>query len=450
MQMIDRFFEVAVDWAWGWPLICLLVGGGTVLTLWSRFLPFFGARHACDIVRGKYDDPNDPGEISHFQALSTALSSTVGMGNIAGVAVAITQGGPGAVFWMWLAAIVGMATKFFTCTLACMYRQEDETGIPQGGPMYYIEAGLGPRFRFLAVLFSVCGLVGCLGIFQVNQLAEVLDTNHAVPRWATGVGSATLVAIVILGGIPRIGKVASLLVPFMCLLYVAACLFVLFQSWRMIPEIFLQILHDAFAGSAAVGGAAGITVSQVITTGVKRAAFSNEAGIGTAPMAHGAAKTKEPVREGLVAMMGPFIDTIVICSMTAFVILASGDWRPDGESDVKGIELTAHAFEAAIGAPGKYLITAAVVMFSISTMFGFAYYGRKCFAYLFGARRGRYYECFYVVAIGVAAVWSLDTVINMLDTAFALMAIPNMIATLLLAPRVVRATRDYFARSAII
>ena len=450
MQTIDRFFEVAAAWAWGWPLIVLLVGGGTVLTIVSKFLPFFGARHAYDIVRGKYDDPSDPGEISHFQALSTALSSTVGMGNIAGVAVAITQGGPGAVFWMWMAALVGMATKFFTCTLACMYRQKDETGIPQGGPMYYIEAGLGPRFRFLAVLFSVCGLVGCLGIFQVNQLAEVLVANHAVPRWMTGVGSATLVAIVVLGGVQRIGKVASFLVPFMCLVYVSACLLVLIQSWQMIPTIFLQILNDAFAGSAAVGGAAGITVSQVITTGVKRAAFSNEAGIGTAPMAHGAAKTKEPVREGLVAMVGPFIDTIVICSMTAFVILASGDWRPDGEADVQGIELTVRAFESAIGAPGKYLITTAVVLFAVSTMFGFAYYGRKCFTYLFGARRGRYYEYFYILALAVAAVWSLDTVINILDTAFALMAMPNMIATLLLAPKVVQATREYFSRHAIL
>ena len=448
MQMIDRFFAVAVDWAWGWPLIILLVGGGTYLTLRSRFLPFFGARHAYHIIRGKYDDPGDPGEISHFQALSTALSSTVGMGNISGVAIAITQGGPGAVFWMWVAAIVGMATKFFTCTLACMYRQTDETGTLQGGPMYYIEAGLGPRFRVLAVLFSICGLVGCLALFQVNQLAEVLEASHAVPRWATGAVSATVVAIVVLGGIQRIGKVASWLVPFMCLVYVLACLVVLCQSWRLIPEIFLQIVHDAFTGSAAVGGAAGITVSQVITTGVKRAAFSNEAGIGTAPMAHGAAKTREPVREGLVAMVGPFIDTLVICSMTAFVILASGDWRTGG--DVEGVALTAKAFESAIGELGKYLVTAAVVLFAISTMFGYAYYGRKCFAYLFGARRGRYYEYVYVGTLLVGAVWSLGTVVNMLDTAFALMALPNMIATLLLAPRVLQATRDYFNRSAIV
>lgn len=450
MQFIDRFFSVAAAWAWGWPLVVLLVGGGAILTLWSRFLPFIGARHAYDIVRGKFDDPADPGDISHFQALSTALSSTVGMGNIAGVAVAITQGGPGAVFWMWLAAIVGMTTKFFTCTLACMYRQTDETGQQQGGPMYYIEVGLGPRYRILAVFFAVCGLIGCLGIFQANQLAEVLDASHSVPRWATGLGSASLVALVVLGGITRIGRVAAWLTPMMCVVYVAACLFVLLQSWRQIPDIFLQILHDAFAGSAATGGAAGITVSHVITTGVKRAAFSNEAGIGTAPMAHGAAKTKEPVREGLVAMVGPFIDTIVVCSMTAFVILASGNCRPDGERDVQGVELTVRAFESAIGVPGKYLITTAVVLFAVSTMFGYAYYGRKCFAYLAGERRGRYYEYFYVAAIGVAAVWSLDTVINMLDTSFALMAIPNMIATLLLAPRVLQATRDYFSRSEIL
>ncbi|MFH2203821.1 MAG: sodium:alanine symporter family protein [Elusimicrobiota bacterium] len=443
MGLVDRFFAVAVDYAWGWPLIVLLVGGGAYLTIISRFIPFFQARHAADIISGKFDHPDDPGEISHFQALTTALSATVGVGNIAGVAIAITQGGPGAVFWMWVAAVVGMTTKFFTCTLASMYRKEDEAGIPQGGPMYYIEVGLGPRFRFLAVLFSVCGLVGCLALFQTNQLAEVLLLSHGVNPWITGVLGAAFVAIVILGGIERIGKVTEKLVPLMCGLYILACLYVVATRIGMMPGLFMDIVRDAFTGTAAVGGAEGIAVSTVITTGIKRAAFSNEAGIGTAPMAHGAAKTSEPVREGLVAMVGPFIDTIVICSLTAFVILSSGSWRREG---VQGVALTSDAFAGAMGEFGRILVTVAVVLFAVSTMVGYSYYGKKCFRYLFGRDRGKYYDYFYIFTMVAGAVWSVGTVVNVLDTAFALMALPNMIATLILAPRVMAAVRDYFAR----
>jgi AGCS family alanine or glycine:cation symporter len=443
MQLLDRFFAVTVDYAWGWPLIVLLIGGGAYLTLLTRFLPFRGLRHAYDILRGKFDDPNDPGEISHFEALSTALSATVGMGNIAGVAIAITQGGPGAVFWMWIAAVVGMATKFFTCTLACMYRKEDEDGVSQGGPMYYIEVGLGPKYRFLAVLFSVFGLVGCLAMFQANQLAEVLNASHGLPHKWTGLLGAAIVAVVIFGGISRIGKVAARLVPAMCVLYVGACLWVIAAHASAIPGVFVQIFSDAFTGTAATGGAVGIAVSKIIAVGVKRAAFSNEAGIGTAPMAHGAAKTKEPVREGLVAMVGPFIDTIVVCTMTACVILTTGVWRG---GEVKGVALTAQAFESVMGSSGRILVTVAVVLFALSTMFGYAYYGRKCFIYLFGKARGRLYDGFYVLSMGLGAVWSLDVVINMLDTGFAMMTLPNMIATLLLAPKVMDATRDYFKR----
>ncbi|MFH1724800.1 MAG: sodium:alanine symporter family protein [Elusimicrobiota bacterium] len=443
MAFVDRFFAVAVDYAWGWPLIILLIGGGAYLTFLSRFMPFFGARHAVQIIRGKWDDPNDPGEINHFQALTTALSATIGVGNIAGVAIAITQGGPGAVFWMWVAAVVGMATKFFECTLSIMYREEDETGNPQGGPMYYIEAGLGRRFRFMAVLFSVCGLIGCLSLFQANQLAKVLSENHAVNPWVTGFAMAAIVAVVILGGIRRIGRFTEKLVPFMCALYVLASLYILATRADIIPSILYRIVHDAFTGTAAAGGAAGIAVREVITTGVKRAAFSNEAGIGTAPMAHGAAKTKEPVREGLVAMVGPFIDTVVICSMTALIILSTDHWQ---QGAIRGVALTTQVFESALGGFGRLLITISVALFAISTMVGYSYYGKKCFAYLFGQRRGPLYNYFYIASLIVGAVWSVGTVVNVLDTAFALMAFPNMIATLLLAPRVMRAVRDYFSR----
>ena len=447
LEALDLFFAQAVDLAWGWPLIVLLIGGGAFLTLYSRFIPFLGARHALDVVRGKFDDPDDPGQISHFQALTTALASTIGVGNIAGVAVAITQGGPGAVFWMWVAAVVGMATKFFTCSLAAMYRKVDENGVVQGGPMYYIEVGLGPKWRFAAVLFSIFGLIGCLPMFQANQLAEVLEASHGVRPLFTGIACSVVVAAVILGGIERIGRFTEKLVPFMCLFYVGGCLYILASRIGHMPAVLSSILHDAFTGSSAVGGFEGVAVATVITTGIKRAAFSNEAGIGTAPMAHGAAKTDEPVREGLVAMVGPFIDTIVICSMTAFAILSTDLWQTRG---IQGTALTSAVFELAMGAPGRILVTISVALFAVSTMVGYSYYGKKCFAYLFGAARGRYYDYFLILALVFGAIWSAGTVVNILDTAFALMAFPNMIAALALSPRVMAAVRDYFSREHVV
>ena len=418
------------------------MGGGFVLTLYSRFLPFRGVHHAMQIVQGKFDSKEDPGDISHFQALSTHLSSTVGMGNIGGVAIAITQGGPGAVLWMWLAAVVGMATKFFTCTLSVMYRGKDSLGHVQGGPMYYIEEGLGKKFRFLAIFFSVCGTVGCLAMFQTNQLAEILVEAYDIKPWISGLVATFLGAVVVMGGLERIAQVATRLVPTMCLLYLGGGAFVIISNYTLISTIFGQIFHDAFNGTAAAGGVAGISFSAVLQTGIKRAAFSNEAGIGTAPMAHGAAKTSEPVREGLVAMIGPFIDTIVMCSLTAFVILASGNWRVQG---VKGVSLTTQAFETSMGDIGKFMLVLIVTLFGLSTMFGYSYYGKKCFNYLFGAEYGRLYDCFFLIMLFVGAVWSARMVINLLDTAFALMALPNMIAALLLAPRVMRKTRAYFS-----
>ncbi len=442
MNTVEHALQVAVDLAWGPPLLVLLLLGGLYLTLLSRFLPFSGARHAVDVLRGRYDRQGDPGQISHFQALSTALSATIGLGNIGGVAIAITQGGPGAVFWMWMAAIVGMATKFFTCTLAVMYRGRDSAGELQGGPMYYIEAGLGRHFRFLAVLFSICGMIGCLGMFQANQVAQILTTTYDVEPGVTGVVCVVLVAMVSLGGITRIGLVASRLVPAMCLLYVVAAVVIFARRLDLVPQVFGQIFHDAFTGTAAAGGAAGIAWSTVIRTGIKRAAFSNEAGLGTAAMAHGAAKTTEPVREGLVAMLGPFIDTIVVCSLTAFVILQTGLWR--GSEGVQGVSLTVAAFESVLGDAGRLLLVAIAALFGFTTMVGTSYYGRKCFSYLFGAEWSRIYDVFYMAMLLVGALWSVGAVVNLIDTAYALMALPNMIATLWLAPRVMTAAREYF------
>jgi AGCS family alanine or glycine:cation symporter len=430
-----------VDLAWGLPLVILLIGAGLFFTLRSGFLPFRGARHAFDILRGKYDDPSDPGEISHFQALTSALSATIGMGNISGVAIAVSLGGPGAIFWMWIAGLVGMSTKFFTCTLATMYRQKDERGIDQGGPMYFIEEGLGPKFKPLAIMFAVCGMVGCLALFQVNQLAGLMDNDWGVPRMATGVVCMLFVGAVILGGIVRVGQVTSKIVPAMFVLYILCAIYILAGHLGAIIPTLKSIITSAFGGMALVGGGTGVLFREVLVTGVKRAAFSNEAGIGTAPMAHGAAKTKEPVREGLIAMLGPFLDTNLVCTITALVILITGVPAADD-----GVVMTVSAFETAMPGVGSLILTLIIILFSISTMISYSYYSQKCARYLFGFNFGSKYVYVYILSLLPAAYWSQDMVINMLDTAFALMAIPTIISTLLLSPKVISATRDYYHR----
>ncbi|HVS65209.1 MAG TPA: alanine/glycine:cation symporter family protein [Thermoanaerobaculia bacterium] len=443
MDRLDRFLQVAVDIAWGLPLVFLLIGGGLFFTVISRLLPLTQGRHALQILLGRYDNPDDPGQISHFQALSTALAATIGVGNIGGVAIAITQGGPGAVFWMWVAAAVGMTTKFFSCTLSQLYRKRDERGVVQGGPMYTIEVGLGRRWKPLAWMFAAFGTIGCLPMFQTNQMAEILRGVYDVPGWATGLGCTVLTGIVAFGGVERIGRVTSKLVPSMCVIYLLMGLAVLVVQIEAVPEMLARIFREAFTGHAATGGAAGVAFAQVVQIGVKRAAFSNEAGIGTAPLAHGAAKTTEPVREGLVAMLGPFIDTIVICSITALVILTSTN---AGAGEVEGVSLTSEALESTLGAWAPHVLVVVVTLFAVSTMISYSYYGKKCFAYLFGADRAEIYSYLYLGGLFLGSVWTASMVINLIDTTFAMMAIPNMVATLLLAPKVVEATRDYLAR----
>ena len=447
-SVLENLMSAFSGFMWGTPLIVLLVGGGFFFTFYSRFIPFRHFPHAIQILRGKYDDENDPGQISHFEALSSALASTVGMGNIGGVALAIHTGGPGALFWTRGSAIIGMATKYFTCTLSIMYRGKDDTGEVQGGPMYVIEEGLGKAFRPLAVLFSVAGLIGCLVLFQANQLAQIVrdlfyqpndlfTSNPMAGDALTGIIAAAIVSLVIFGGIKRIGKVASRLVPFMVIMYLTAAIVILGKHFSDIPAIFSSIISDAFTGDAVLGGALG----SIIIVGIKRAAFSNEAGIGTEVMAHGAAKTKEPVREGLVAMMGPFIDTIIVCSITAFVILASGvDFHGDN-----GVTLTVMAFKHELGITGEIILVIAVLSFSLSTMFGYSYYGRKCTSYLFGTKAKPLYNYFYVGSIVLASVISIDIAINLIDGMFALMAIPTMTSALLLSPKVMAETRRYFS-----
>ena len=434
---------------WGYPLLILMMGGGIFFTLYSRFTPFRFFKHGIKILLGQYDNPQDPGDLTHFQALSTALASTVGMGNISGVAVAISMGGPGALFWMWVSAFVGMSTKFFTCTLSIMFRGKDDHGDVQGGPMYVIETALGKKFKALAVLFSTAGLIGCLPLFQANQLTQIIrDEIWKNNGWFTdsvltgnlmvGIPVAVLVALVIFGGINRIGYVASRLVPLMVSLYLLAGIFIIITNLAYIPDLLILIFSDAFSGKAAAGG----VIGSVIITGVRRASFSNEAGLGTEAMAHGAAKTREPVREGLVAMLGPFIDTIVVCSITGIVILLSGLWQGD---ETSGVTLTTMAFSQELGSMGKSLLLICVFIFSLTTMFGQSYYGSKCIGYLFGTRWQQKYNLIYVIAVIFGAVVSLNVVINIIDGVYALMAIPTMVSALLLSPQVMKEAKRYFA-----
>lgn len=435
------------NWIWGNPMLILLMGGGLFLFVYSGFLPFRYFGHALKVVSGKYDSENAPGQISSRQALSAAIAATVGLGNISGVAIAINMGGPGAIFWMWMSAFVGMATKYFTCSLAIMYRGRDSAGEVQGGPMYVIEEGMGKKFKPLAVLFSVAGVLGLLSIFQANQLTEVtrsvllepfgLDQGETT-KWILGISMMIIVAIVILGGIKRIALVASRMVPFMVGLYFVTVILIVFQYIGNVPAMFGLIIQDAFSGDAVMGGAVGA----VIIIGARRAAFSNEAGIGTAPMVHGASKNNEPVREGLIAMLGPFIDTIVVCTLTALVILLTGVWE-NTEND--GVRLTLSAFEMALPGFGKYLLMLAVLVFALSTMFTYSYYGHKCFNYLFGAKKADYYNYFYLLTIVAGAVASMEVVVSFIDGMYAVMAIPTMVSTIYLAPKVKAATKKYFA-----
>lgn len=436
---------------WGYPLVILLVGGGLYFLIMSGFTPFRFFFHAIELIRGKYDNPDDPGDISHFKALSIALASTVGMGNISGVAVAIFMGGPGALFWMWMSAIVGMATKFFTCTLSIMYRGKDTEGKIQGGPMYVIQEGLGKKWIPLAYLFAMAGLFGPLPIFQTNQLVQILRDMIYIPNgWVeadaaftgnllTGILLVGLVSLVIFGGVKRIGTVASKLVPAMVVIYVVSVLFILAIHITEIPYYLTLIVTDAFTGQAVMGGAVG----QLIVIGVQRAAFSNEAGIGTESLAHGASKTREPVREGLVAMMEPAIDTLIVCTMTALAILVTGVWQ---SSEANGVTLTLMAFNEALPSFGTYLLLISVLTFSISSMLSYSYYGTKCLGYMIGAERQHLYNYFYVFSIIFGAIASIDAVINLIDGMFALMAIPTMLSAIFLAPKVRAAAKDYFSR----
>ena len=560
---------------WSMPLVILLVGSGVYFSIRLVFPQFRRIGHGIAVARGKYDNPDDPGDITHFQALCAALSATVGVGNIAGVAIALHAGGPGAIFWMWVAALFGMVTKYAECTLAQKYRVIHSDGSISGGPMYYIEKGMGSKFKWLAVAFASCGLIATFGggnmvqsnsmviaftdqfatqkfyndtplskmnngcktsktedtefiikasngntigvdISRTKTIGGLLDVinNHpnnmpqtvmaeiatdrnsiefadltdgkreftlispdggeliknlgfvngddsinklsngristVIPerlllRAILGVSISVIVGMVIIGGIKRIGKVASRLVPVMSSIYVAGALFIILWNYDRIAESFCLIFKHAFTPTAATGGFAGATVLYAITWGVRRAAFSNEAGLGSAPIAHAAAKTKEPVREGLVAMMGPLIDTLVICTMTALVIIISGEWTGKADSSV----LTKNAFNAGIPYFGGIIVAVGLILFAISTAISWSYYGDRCAEYLFGRRAVQPYRWVYVVSLFVGAMVQLEFVWNFSDITLGLMAIPNLIAIIALSGVVISLTKDYFSRKHI-
>lgn len=433
---------------WGPPLLILLLGGGLYLFFYSRLIPLKYMGHGLKILRGKYDNPDEPGQISHYQAVSTALAATVGMGNISGIAIAIATGGPGAIFWMWVSAFIGVSIKFFTCSLAVMYRGEDSEGNLQGGPMYVIKYGMKKYWHWLAIVFSVAGMIGVTPIFQANQLTQAIRDIVLIPNGVetgfvtnliSGLVMSGLVILVLFGGIKRIAKVAGLMVPMMVVVYVVAVLYILATNASEVIPGFTLIITDAFTGDAVLGGALG----SLIIVGVRRAAFSNEAGIGTAPMAHGAAKTSEPIREGLAAMFEPIIDTIIVCTMTALAIIVTGAWT---DTSLDGIGLTVRAFSIAMPGIGPYILMLCVVVFSVTTMFAFPYYGAKCFSYLFGAKRKNIYHLFYVLIIPFGATSTLAAVIGLIDGAYATMAFPTMISAIILAPKVLTAAKIYFAK----
>ncbi|SDC02757.1 MULTISPECIES: alanine/glycine:cation symporter family protein [unclassified Candidatus Frackibacter] len=444
MEQIESLLGQLSGIVWGPILIALLVGTGIWVTFRVKWLQISKLGEAIAIIMGKYDDPEDEGEVNHFQALSAALSATIGTGNIAGVGTAIAVGGPGAVFWMWVTALFGMATKYASCLLAQEYRVVHEDGSVSGGPMYYLEKGLGQKW--LATAFAIFAALASFGIgnmVQANSVAEPLQASFGVPKGVTGVLLAILVGMVIVGGIKRIGKVASKIVPFMAVVYVLGALGVLLANASEIPAALAFIFKQAFNPTAAVGGFAGAAVLQTLRMGVARGVFSNEAGLGSAPMAHAAAKTKEPVREGLVAMLGPMIDTLIVCTMTALVIVVTGAW----ETGQTGAELTATAFNKGLPGPGGWIVSFGIIFFAFSTAISWSYYGDRCVGYLFGQKAINIYRWIYILALPVGATVKLSLVWAIADVANGLMAFPNLIGILGLSGVVVKMTKDYFQRN---
>ncbi len=443
LQMLEQWMNVLSGWVWGPPLMILLVGTGLYLTLALKGLQFRKLMYALWLALIKRKEEGDePGDITHFQALMTALSATVGTGNIAGVATAIAAGGPGALFWMWITGLVGMATKYAEAVLAVKYRVQDEYGTMSGGPMYYISRGLG--WKWLGTLFAIFAAVAAFGIgnmVQSNSVADAVQATFHIPLSVTGVVLMVATGLVIIGGIKSIGRVTGVLVPFMIVFYMGGALVIILLKISALPQALYLVVKQAFTPTAAAGGFLGSTVMLTIRMGVARGVFSNESGLGSAPIAAAAAQTKHPVTQALVSMTQTFIDTIVVCSMTGLVLILTGTWN----SGKNGAELTSFAFQHGLpGQWGNIIVATGLILFAYSTILGWSYYGEKSIEYLLGERAVMPYRVLFVIFVGVGAMLKLDLVWALADVFNGLMAFPNLIGLLALSPILVQETKNYF------
>jgi AGCS family alanine or glycine:cation symporter len=441
--MFEQIIDQINGFVWGPVMLILLLGTGIFLTIGLKGMTISHIPYAFkQLFKGRQGSGD--GEISPFNALMTSLSSTIGMGNIAGVATAIGLGGPGALFWMWCAAFVGMATKYAEAVLAVNYRETDEAGRKVGGPMYYIKNGLGDKWKWLGGAFALFGSLAGFGLantVQSNAVSQVLETNFNVPTVVSGMVMAVLVGCVLLGGIKRIASVAGKLVPFMAVLYMTATFLILVMNAPAIPAAIILVVDSAFNGAAATGGFAGATLMLALRMGIARGIFSNEAGLGSAPIAHAAAETNSPVRQGTIAMLGTFIDTLVICTMTGLVLIVTGVWS----GEPQGAAMTLAAFTGALPY-GDIILSLCVALFAFTTMLGWSYYGERCAEFLLGTRVITPFRVLWVIGIFVGTQMSLELVWKMTDALNGLMAIPNLIALLLLSPIVFKLTREYFEK----
>jgi AGCS family alanine or glycine:cation symporter len=457
LETLNSFVDTLDGWVWGpYVLIPLLLAVGIVLTIGLKFMPWRQIPHAfVTMWKGRHQKPGHEGELTPFRALMTSLAATIGTGNIVGVATAILMGGPGAVFWMWITALFGMATKFCEATLAVKYREVTPDGKYVGGPMYYIKNGLGSNWKWLATLFAIFGMVASFGIGNMTQANAVTANIVGLSEKAFGFDLApkyvaavllVLSGLVLVGGVKRIGAVAGTLVPGMAIIYVVGGLIVLAVHIEQVPGAFALIFHSAFNGHAAVGGFAGAAIAQAIRFGVARGLFSNEAGLGSSPIAHAAASVKNPVKQGLLGMIDPFLDTIIVCSISALVIIVSGQWMAPGIAEAGAGTLTAKAFDSIMpGGFGSWLVTIGIVLFAFSTILGWCVYGERCVIYLFGHKAALPFRIIFTLVVPVGAVAKLELVWNLADLFNGLMAIPNLIALLLLSPVVFKLVKEYFA-----
>ncbi|GAB4327061.1 MAG: sodium:alanine symporter family protein [Calditrichia bacterium] len=453
LKLIDNYIVMYNEYIGGILLLMMLIPTGLYFAFKFRFLHVTSFGHAVRVIRGKYDKPDDEGDINHFKALTTALSATIGTGNIVGVALAIYYGGPGSIFWMWVTGFLGMIIKFVECTLSFIYRVVHPDGSVSGGPMYYMELGLRDKFggfaKVMAVVFAAATVLCSFGtgnMAQSNSIADVLQSNYGFPVWMTGMVIAGLVLLVIVGGIKRIAEVTSRLVPFMAVAYFVGAILVLLLNIQHLPSAFYLIVSDAFTGTAATGGFIGSAFIVTLRFGVARGLFSNEAGQGSAAIAHAAAKTKYPVREGLVASVGPFIDTLIICSLTALVIIVTGAWK----SGIQGVGMTVEGFTVGLaglnlGFLGRHIVAGGLILFAFSTIISWSYYGNRAVEYLAGEKYLCLYQYIFGLFVFLGSIWGIELVWHFVDMVITFMTLPNLVAILILAPIVKKKADEYIA-----